>query len=339
MFQRRPLLCTLLLTATTLGCDRAAQPVEPVTDSDEPIDVVDYQLQEAVTWVSSARPPGGSLNIARTTSDGETSETTYLTDSPYNDYKPVLSPDGTRIAFFRAYSKGDDFFLWNTAICVMNADGSDLRELTGHEFMNTEPYWTRDGTDRITWSRMIHRTEGQQGTYVYWTASDASPGDEEQISATGLEWSNSNLQDGRVFVLRDGGYHLMTPDPSGTPSYDLISYPDTYHYLHKGTISNDETRIAYMKSELGDTDHYRPAEIVYADFDASIPAITNEVVFVPKGASKFSWYVSISPDNQLLLYAEDGAIMLHDVVAGATMQISTRSEVYYAYPTIIGSVK
>lgn len=62
----------------------------------------------------------------------------------------------------------------NSSICVMNADGSNLRELTGHNFMNTEPYWTRDGSNQITWSRMI---------------------------------------------------------------------PDSYYYLHKVTISNDETMI------------------------------------------------------------------------------------------------
>jgi len=131
----------------------------------------------------------------------------------------------------------------------------------------------------------------------------------------------------------------MTPNPGGVPSCDLISYPDSYHYLHKGTISNDETMIAYMKSEPGDTDHYRPAEIVYADFDAATPAITNEVAFVPKDESKFSWYVSISPDNKYLIYAEDGKIMLHDVAAGATIRVSTLSSVEYSYPTFLGSVK
>ena len=94
-----------------------------------------------------------------------------------------------------------------------------------------------------------------------------------------------------------------------------------------------------MKSEPGDTDHYRPAEIVYADFDASIPAISREVAFVPKDESKFSWYVSISPDNRYLIYAEDGGIMLHDVAASATVKISTLNHVYYAYPTFLGSVK
>ena len=134
-----------------------------------------------VTWVSSARPPGGSLHIARTRSNGKTSEITYLTGSRYNDYKPVISPDNTKIAFFRAYSEGNNFFLWNSSICVMNTDGSGLRELTDHKFMNTEPYWTRDGSNRITWSRMIHSSEGKMGTYSFRTTIDANPGDEQQF--------------------------------------------------------------------------------------------------------------------------------------------------------------
>lgn len=284
-------------------------------------------------------PPGGSRHIARTKSNGETSEITYLTDSPYNDYKPVISPDGTQIAFFRAYREDADFFSWTSAICVMNADGSDLRELTGHDFMNTEPYWTRDDSNRITWSRMIHCSKGQHGTYAYWTASDAQPGDEQQISATNWEWSNSSLRDGRVFVKKGNAYFLMSPNPGGEPSYEEIRYPDTYHYLHKVAISNDETIIAYMKKIDPSGDDYLCAEIVYAEFDASVPAITNEIAFVPKDESKLSWYVSISPDNKYLIYAEDGKILRYDVANGTTKQVSTLSDVYYSYPTYLGSVK
>lgn len=292
-----------------------------------------------VTWISSAMPPGSSRRIARTTGDGKTSEITYLTDSPHNDYKPVISPDGTKIAFFRTYHEDADFFLWNSAICVMNADGSDLRELTDHDLMNTEPYWTRDGSNRITWSRMIHSSRGPYGTYAYWTASDAQPGDEQQISATNGEWSNSSLRDGRVFIKRGNAYFLMTPNPGGEPSYEEIRYPDTYHYLHKVAISNDETMIAYMKKIDPGGDDYLGAEIVYAGFDASAPAIADEVAFVPKDESKLSWYVSFSPDNKYLIYAEDGKIMQHDVAAGTTRQVSTLSDVYYSYPTYLGSVK
>lgn len=292
------------------------------------------------TWISSAMPRGGSLRIARTTSDGEKSEITYLTDSPYNDYKPVISTDGTKVVFFRAYQENPDFFLWESTVCVMDIDGGNLRELTDHTFFNTEPYWTRDGTNRVTWSRMIHRSKGEMGTYVYSTAADAKPGDEQQISATGEEWSNSSLKDGRVFVKKASeGYYLLTPNPGGEPSYDLISYPDSFHYLHKGSISNDETMIAYMKYIGPNRDTYLGAEIVYADFDPAIPAITNEYAFVPLDETKFSWYVSISPDNKHLIYAENGKIMEHDVDARKTRQLSTLSDVEYRYPTYIGTTK
>lgn len=294
---------------------------------------------ENVAWVSSAAPAGGSLHIARTVSDGEHSEITYLTDSPHNDYKPVISPDGSKIAFFRTYQEDPNFFNWKSAICVMNADGSDFRELTNHRVMNTEPYWTRDGSNRITMNRMIPPSEGEMGTYVYWTECDAKPGDEEQISAGKGEWNNSCLKDGRIFVMKGQAYHLMTPNPGGEPSYEEISYPDSFHYLHKGSISSDEKMIAYMKKIDPQGDDYLGAEIICADFDASVPAITNEFAFSPKDETKFSWYVSIAPDNKFLIFAEDGKIMQHDVVAGTTRQLSTLSDVEYRYPTFVGVSK
>ncbi len=299
----------------------------------------DRRVGRKVTWISSVRPRGGRFRIARTTSDGETSETTYLTDSPHNDYKPVVSPDGTMIAFFRSYREGDDFFLWDTSICVMNADGSDLRELTDHEFMNTEPYWARDGSNRITWSRMVHPSEGEHGTYVFRTEHDARPGDEQRISATNWEWGNSSLTDGRVFVLREYGYHLLSPERDGDSRYEKIEYPGPFRYLHKVAVSNDETKIAYMKKVDPDGDDYRGSEIVYADFDTSVPSIENEVAFVPEDASKFSWYVSFSPDNDYLLYAEDGKIMMYDVESRTTTRLSTPDDVEYRYPNCEGSVK
>jgi len=292
-----------------------------------------------VTWISSAMSPGGSLRIARTTSDGRASEITYLTDSPYNDYKPVISPDGGKIAFFRARREDPDFFHWESAICVMNADGSDLRELTGYDFMNTEPYWTRDGSDRITWSRMIDASRGPRGTYVYRTAADAVPGDEQRLSATNREWGNSSLRDGRVFIKKGNAYYLMMPNPGGEPCYEEIDYPDTFHYLHKVALSNDESMIAYMKKVDPKGDDYLGSEIVYADFDAAAPAIINEVAFVPKDESRFSWYVSIAPGNDFLIYAEDGKIMQHEVATATTRQLSTLAEVQYRYPTLLGTIK
>lgn len=297
------------------------------------------QTNREVTFISSAAPTGGSLNIARTTSDGVNSEITYLTDSPHNDYKPVISPDGSKIAFFRTYQEDPSFFNWKSSICVMNIDGSDFHELTTHENMNTEPYWTRDGSDRVTWSRMVHPDLGPQGSYAFWSAWDAKPGDEQNLSVTNREWLNSSLRDGRLFIKQGNAYYLMTPRPDGKSTYEEISYPDTFHYLHKLSISNDETVIAYMKHVNKETNEYLGAEIIYANFDASIPAITNEVTFSPLDESKFSWYVSISPDNQHMIFAEGGKMMEFEVGSGVTRQLSTMDDVEYRYPVYVGSIK
>ncbi len=292
-----------------------------------------------VSWISSAALPNGNLRIARTTANGDSSEVTWLTDSPHNDYKPVISPDGRKIAFFRTYREDPSFYKWQSAICVMDIDGSNLRELTGHTFMNTEPYWMRDGSDRVIWSRMVDASLGAQGTYAFMTHCDAAPGDEAQISATNWEWINSGLRDGRVFIKQRNAYFLMRPNPGGEPAYEEIDYPDAFHYLHKVALSNDETMIAYMKKVDSKGDDYLGSEIVYAKFDASAPAITDEVVFSPKDESKFSWYVSIAPDNTYLIFAENGTIMQFDVASGKTRQLSTRADIQYRYPTIMGTIK
>lgn len=59
-----------------------------------------------------------------------------LTDSREDDWDPVWSPDGQRLAFDRQ----DDGYNW---IYVVNADGTGLRRLTPN--FSWDPAWTRDG--------------------------------------------------------------------------------------------------------------------------------------------------------------------------------------------------
>jgi Tol biopolymer transport system component len=299
--------------------------------------------------------------IAENTSLSESP--TYFTDPELDDYKPVPSPDGSRIAFFRAidYGKGQDI-TWKTKICVMNADGSGFRELTAGEHMDTNPQWTRDGSNKIVWTR-IERTFSlfginvPLGMNVYWTDPDASPGAEQRISkGRAAEFVYSGLGDGRLFVRREGAneYYLMRPDPDGDASYEQVSYPTPDTLLHKATISPSETRIAYMKvADAGWRTNATPAAyvravIAYADFDAERLTISNEVEVTRLDETNNNWYPSWTQSEDKLIYACAGAcpegesrgqIFEYDLATGATRKISGNDALEYRYPAIKGVVK
>ncbi len=308
-----------------------------------------------VTWYASVWSQEKGRRIARTTSDGETSTIEYLTESKYWDYKPITSPDRSKIAFFRVTNEMDketgDVTLWRSKICVMNPDGTDVKELTDDAQFNGNLHWTRDGTNRITWFRITNDT-GAPNTYsrvkVWRTSPDAVPGEEEMLSDPNdpeyfREFSHSSLQDGRIFVLRGSRRNLlMTPDPVGSPTYEPISYPFDPMHLHKICISHDETRISYMKQTMENLkkgDEYMGAIICYADFDASVPSITNEVEITRQDFGRIIWYTSFSPDDKTIIFTDNGKVMLHDIDAGTNRQISTDDSLEYRYPNYLDSIK
>lgn len=307
-----------------------------------------------VTWWSSLYTKDRGRRIALTTSDGTHSEVTWFAPSRFNDYKPITSPDGSMIAFFRVTNEADketgDVSLWRSKICVMNRDGSNLRELTGDADFNGNLHWTRDGTQRITWWR-ITNLSGRPGDYsrvkIWRTSPDARPGQEEMLSdpndpAHYREFGYSHLQDGRLFMRRGSRkYFLMTPDPVGAPRYEPIGYPNAPMYLHKASISHDGTKISYMKQTLEELpkSEYMGAVICIADFDAASLAITNEVEITRPSHERIIWYTSFSPDDRQLIYADAGRIMLYDIAAGTTRQVSTDNTMEHRYPNFDGSIK
>ena len=72
-----------------------------------------------------------------------------LTQGRHNvNHSPVVSPDGTKIAFV---SYRDH----NGEIYVMNADGKNSKNLTLHLDDDTCPTWSPDGTKIAFWSRQV----------------------------------------------------------------------------------------------------------------------------------------------------------------------------------------
>ena len=307
-----------------------------------------------VAWWSSLYTPERGRRIARTVSDGETSQVSWFAGSTFNDYKPIPSPDGAMVAFFRVTNEADkhtgDVSLWRSKICVMNADGSGLRELTDDAAFNGNLHWTRDGSNRITWWR-ITNLSGKPGDYsrvkIWRTSTDAKPGDEEMLSDPNdpdhiREFGYSHLRDGRMFLRRGSKkYFLLTPAVDGAPRYEPVSYPDSPMYLHKASLSHDETRISYMKQTLEalPNSEYMGAVICVADFDAANLAITNERVITQPSQERIIWYTSFSPDDRSVIYADNGRIMLYDIATGTTRQMSTDDAMEHRYPNFDGSVK
>ena len=168
-------------------------------------------LAGKVTYVCTTADAKGRWQIARTVYDPETkaSEITYLTDTNQWNFKPNFSPDGSKMTFFRRYAaEGPCCGTWLSSVCVMNADGSGLHEIiTGEDSFNTEPYWSRDGSMRISFNRMNVPTRGP-----YWNNFDGSPGEEQRIGPWG--WVNPHLADGRVFMQRRGERATLPHSPA-----------------------------------------------------------------------------------------------------------------------------
>jgi hypothetical protein len=151
---------------------------------------------------------------------------TNLTNNPGDDYGPVWSPDGTRIAF------GSDRD-GNSKIYVMAADGSGVTNLTNNPGGDYNVVWSPDGT------RLAFQSDRDGNAEVYVMAADGSgttnltnnPGDDDYLPA----WSPDSTR--IAFVSGPDGNgevsswpptargrptspttRATTPSPSGPPT-------------------------------------------------------------------------------------------------------------------------
>jgi TolB protein len=203
---------------------------------------------------AAAATPGvnGHLLVA----SGQRHEMTLFAMQPRNNGDRLLlnygtdqgasySPDGTRIAFMNNYD--GDF-----EICVMNADGTGVKQLTKNSAVDAYPSWSPDGSQIAFTSNR----DGDLDVYVM----NANGSDQTNITSDDPasddfpHWS----PDGRFIAIETDRYYggvsvaLITPDGKLQATVGSIAYATFFD-----SWSPDGKSLLVDSNSEGDFDIYR----------------------------------------------------------------------------------
>lgn len=294
---RRFPLCILVALAACGGGGGGPTGADPALGTLPPLIPDGVAVALSGRWVASR-------NLEITVYEGTKPVRTLTTG--HHDYKPVWSPDTDEIVFFRALRDSGDFAGWQTRICVVHADGTGLRCLTDGTHRDFNPTWTRDGTHRILFNRYAEGGDAAADE-VWWTASDAAPGDEVRLDQRArYAWVDAGLPDGRLFVdwstFAPWGQRsfLFTPGEAGG---EVELARPAYHYWHKLSVSPSLTRVAYMVDLGYRSGDYSDDVIYWAELDLPGLAVKNPVLITPPYADGcVNEYPRWSPDETLVVF-------------------------------------
>jgi WD40-like Beta Propeller Repeat len=188
-----------------------------------------------------------------------------LNPSPYPQWDPAVSPDGTRIAY-RGYfgpQEGDyDLF-------VMNADGSGVTRLT-HDVLAAAPAWSPDGSRIAFGASGVGGVPGQavgralievidaDGTGMH-ALTDPPPGAEDSSPS----WSPDSTRVAFVRLTQEDGFQIYTANVDGTDTAQVTATPG---FKSHPAWSPDGRTIAFAGTPQGE-----PSQIYTVDAGGGTP--------------------------------------------------------------------
>ncbi len=270
-----------ILAVALLGC-RDTNIVAPVSDD----------VGGVIVFASNRAD--NNFEIYRIGADGQGFR--RLTNArEFNDLAPVLSPDGSRIAWEREISSGSSGVL-EVEIWTMNADGTDPRVAVRNGSFNRGPSWGPAGqivfASRITGSDQIYRLD----------AGAAAP---VRLTTTGAADQNPRVSpDGQRIVFQSNrglDFDLYVMGIDGTGAVNITRYPGDDRFP---TWTPDGERIVWTRfvTEANDFDIYSmpvsggdPVAVVATVFNEQAPSVSPDgrsVVYQTDRAPPFGLYVA-----------------------------------------------
>ncbi len=195
-----------------------------------------------------------------------------ITSADLHAWSPSWSPDGSQIVFAGSrdvYPGGR----WgsNAEIFVMNADGSDIRQLTDNSYPDDDPAWSPDG-ERIVFSTLRAGDNSDlyvmdpEGNILQRLTDNNTGADYTHAGDSKPAWSPDGSQ--IAFLNTTGGrdeYRIRVIDATG---YNLRTLRVDTAEIHHLAWSPDGSLIAF-DVRTSDSAHYYPNELYVMNPDGS----------------------------------------------------------------------